>query len=70
MQAVLAFAQERVEKMQKALAERQRQEAEGTSALLEQQRRENLRVTQLKLDHLRQQLEREHVNNLQEQVRD
>ncbi|XP_065175164.1 MICOS complex subunit Mic60-like [Sycon ciliatum] len=67
IQSLLSFAQQRVESMQDSLASGQQQDAEAVSSLLLQQRQEDMQVAQLKLDHLREQLAREHQEDLQQQ---
>lgn len=68
IQSLLSFAQQRIDYIQASLSNGRKTDAEGVPALLQQQREEDMRVAQLKLDHMRQQLTREHQEQLQKQV--
>ena len=68
VQALLSFAQQRVNVMEQNLTSGRERQTKDMAALLEQQRAEDQHVMQLKLDHLRQQLEREHAEELLEKV--
>ncbi|XP_065178768.1 uncharacterized protein LOC135809361 [Sycon ciliatum] len=65
VQTLLSYAQQRVDVMEQKLSSGQERQAKDVTVLLEQQRAEDARVMQLKLDHLRQQMEREHAEDLQ-----